>query len=437
MTVVLSIFIMLLILTVLVVVHEWGHYISARIFGVKVNEFSIFMGPKIFSRVGKKTGTVFSIRCLPLGGFCAMEGEETTEDGDSAFCNKPWWQRTIILLSGVFMNIVLAIVIITIVFMIYGYGTREVSRVNEFMPAGLMDINEGDSIIEYNDHSIFNPLDYNLVNYAVNLDDSTMTVKKADGEKEFFKIGRVVNEDEKNAFIVIKKVIDDVEKNVGIYTANWDTDYLEIKIVRDNAESQKYIFAKNADGKYYSSTTSYDSLGNIKTEETMLPYSEKDVKSILSSYSPYKNGFSFSDEKGNLFESLGNAVVYNASLVKSVFNSLKWLVTGRLGMDAMSGPIGLTTVVDDVVSADASIMARIVSLFEMAALISANLAAFNVLPIPGLDGGKLIFIIIELIRRGKKVPPEKEAVVSLIFLALLILFSIFIAGNDIIRIIRS
>ena len=129
--------------------------------------------------------------------------------------------------------------------------------------------------------------------------------------------------------------------------------------------------------------------------------------------------------------------MYNVSLVKSVFNSLKWLVTGRLGMDAMSGPIGLTTVVDDVVTADASIWSRVLSLLNMAALISANLAAFNVLPIPGLDGGKLIFIVIELIRRGKKVPPEKEAVVSLVFLALLILFSIFIAGNDILRIIRS
>jgi len=97
----------------------------------------------------------------------------------------------------------------------------------------------------------------------------------------------------------------------------------------------------------------------------------------------------------------------------------------------------LTTVVEDVVTANMTIGSRVISLFQMAALISANLAAFNVLPIPGLDGGKLIFVILELIRRGKKVPPEKEAVVSLIFLALLILFSIFVAGNDILRIIRS
>lgn len=104
-------------------------------------------------------------------------------------------------------------------------------------------------------------------------------------------------------------------------------------------------------------------------------------------------------------------MTYNVSLVKSVFNSLKWLITGKLGMDAMSGPIGLTTVVGDVVTAKVEIGPRIIALFQMAALISANLAAFNILPIPGLDGGKLVFILIELIRRGKKVPPEKEAVV--------------------------
>ena len=106
-------------------------------------------------------------------------------------------------------------------------------------------------------------------------------------------------------------------------------------------------------------------------------------------------------------------------------------------MESMSGPIGLTTVIDDVVTAEVSVGVRFVSLMEMAALISANLAAFNILPIPGLDGGKLVFILIELIRRGKKIPPEKEAIVSVIFLALLILFSIFVAGNDIIRIFRS
>ena len=116
MSVVGSILTMILIFSVLTVVHEWGHYLAARIFKVRVNEFSIFMGPKIFSRVGKKTGTRFSIRCLPLGGFCALEGEEETKDSPESYCNKPWYQRAVILVAGVFMNFVLAILIVSVIF---------------------------------------------------------------------------------------------------------------------------------------------------------------------------------------------------------------------------------------------------------------------------------------------------------------------------------
>ena len=435
MTIVFSILIMLLILTVLVVVHEWGHYISARIFGVKVNEFSIFMGPKIYSRVGKKTGVTFSIRCLPLGGFCAMEGEETSEDSESAFCNKPWWQRTIILLSGVFMNFILALVIVTVIFMIYGYDTREVSYTNEFMPAAIMNIEKGDRIIEYNGYGVLNPLDYNLVNYAVKEKENTFIIEKANGKEFEYNLVKNIDLNSKEAVIDVYTVNNDSKKEIGKYEANWDNDYLEIKLIKNNEGYTQFKLYKNTDGKYFSEKQIFDSNGDLISREN--PYSEDKIKGILSSYSPDKIGFAFSKENGNIFEAIGNAAVYNVSMVKSVFNSIRWMVTGRLGMDAMSGPIGLTTVVDDVVTAEVSVWTRIISLLDMAALISANLAAFNVLPIPGLDGGKLVFIVVELFRRGKKVPPEKEAIVSLIFLALLILFSIFIAGNDILRIIRS
>lgn len=435
MTIVFSILIMLLILTVLVVVHEWGHYISARIFGVKVNEFAIFMGPKIYSRVGKKTGVVFSIRCLPLGGFCAMEGEETTEDSDSAFCNKPWWQRTIILLSGVFMNFILALIIVTVIFMIYGYDTREVNYTNEFMPASIMNIEPGDKIIEYNGYDVLNPLDYNLVNYAVKENENTFVVKKSDGNEIEYLLSKNINQDSKNANITVYTVNDDNKREIGKYEANWNTDFLEIKLTKNESGYSIYKFNKNTEGIFVSEKLLYDLNGTLISNQN--PFNEDEVKGVLSSFSPDKIGFAFSKEDGNIFEAIGNAAIYNVSMVKSVFNSIRWMITGRLGMDAMSGPIGLTTVVDDVVTAEVSVWTRVISLLDMAALISANLAAFNVLPIPGLDGGKLIFILVELLRRGKKIPPEKEAIVSLIFLALLILFSIFIAGNDILRIIRS
>lgn len=93
-----SVLIMLFMLSILVVVHEFGHFIAARLFKVKVEEFSIFMGPKIFSRVSKKTGTRWSIRALPIGGFCLMEGEEETVQSSTSFDSKPWYARAVICL---------------------------------------------------------------------------------------------------------------------------------------------------------------------------------------------------------------------------------------------------------------------------------------------------------------------------------------------------
>ena len=436
----LSILIMLLILTVLVVVHEWGHYIAARIFGVKVNEFAIFMGPKLFSRKGKKTGTVFSIRCLPLGGFCAMEGEETTESSDGAFCNKPRWQRAIILLAGVFMNILLAILIMTVIFAVNGYTTNSINSVSSYGPMALTELEPGDRLTEYNGYRILNDLDYQLATYVEGQEDTEFTIKKQNGTKQTYKLVRSVDEANKTAEVQVYRLEQKEQTLLGSYKTVWNENGFTADLTRADQSGERYEFVKaseNGTERYTSTKTEYDSQSNvIRTEPSFC--SESEVKTALINFSPYRYGMSFLYvEHANLFKTIGNAVLYNVSLVKSVFNSLKWLITGRLGMDAMSGPIGLTTVVNDLVTAPASVGLRIGALFEMAALISANLAAFNVLPIPGLDGGKMIFVILEFIRRGKKVPPEKEAVVSLIFLALLILFSIFVAGNDILRIIRS
>ena len=108
---------MLIMLSILTIVHEFGHYIVGRLFKVKILEFSVFMGPKIFSRVSKKTGIKYSLRWLPIGGYCAFEGEDSVESKDS-FSAKPWYVRALILVAGAFMNILLAWIFIVIIFMI-------------------------------------------------------------------------------------------------------------------------------------------------------------------------------------------------------------------------------------------------------------------------------------------------------------------------------
>ena len=451
MSVIGSILTMILILSVLTVVHEWGHYIAARIFKVKVNEFSIFMGPKIFSRVGKKTGTRFSIRCIPLGGFCALEGEEETKDSPDSYCSKPWYQRAVILVAGVFMNFVLAILIISIVFSFVGYRTRTVGKVHDrlelgcVMPMALTDLEPGDKVIAYNGMQISTPDDYSLYTMFQETEDVTFTVRKKNGKKVQYVMDRTLErkatpEDQENPG-TIKMVVQVSQKigkqttKLGTYTSFWDNNR-ELTITLEAKEGGviTYYYGTQDEGAglYVTETNEQGVQQSFHAMEATALQSTITKFNTQSQYKLF--GFSFSYEKdGNIFQCIGQSFVYVWTLIKSVFLSLWWLITGQLGMDAMAGPIGITSLVNEVVTANAAVGDKILTLANMAALISANLAVFNLLPVPGLDGGKLLFIAIERIRGGKQISPETEGKISLVFFALLILLAIVIAGNDIVN----
>lgn len=345
-----SILIMLFILSILVVVHEFGHYIAARIFNVRVEEFAIFMGPKIFSKVSKKTGTRWSIRSLPIGGFCALEGEEETVNSSTSFDSKPWYMRAGILLAGPFMNILLAIIIIISIFAFTGYETTVISQLSKGdYPANELGFEVGDRIISYDGKRVYTTVDYELFNSIDKDLTSVIGLKKKDGTVKTYTIERHIT--------------------------------------------------------------------------------EENYKSPI--------GIQFSEEKGNFFQVIGNSVLYMVSLVRSIFYAIFWLITGQIGLDALASPVGMTTIVNDVVSAEkVGLVIKFLALLNMTALISANLGVFNLFIVPGLDGGKLLFIIIELLRGGKKVSPENEAKVSYIGIGLLLLFALIVMGNDILKIFR-
>lgn len=455
----LSILIMLLMLSLLTVVHEFGHFIVARLFKVRVNEFSIFMGPKIYQKKTKKTGMLFSVRWLPIGGYCALEGEEEDKDSTDSFTAKPWYIRAAILVAGVLMNFLLAILIVFIIFLCAGYDSDKVSGVSDYMPMYLTGLSEGDKVVKYNGSSLITPLDYSMYQYVGEPKDVSFTLKKKNGGKETYFFERDINvnatenagEDNPGTIDAYVKVYnelnDDSRVLVGEYKAFWDNNRsvtIELFNVEDGT-SVRYFYGEK-DGVYARYVTETDSKG-VETERTETNLyegltDEEYIRSFVASYNSSalfkKFGFSFTySYRGNFFECLGQAFLYTLSLVKSVLLSLWWLITGKFGLEAVSGPIGMVSIVDDVVNVNAAAGLKVLTLFDMTALISANLAVFNLLPIPGLDGGKLLFIAIELIRGGKKIPAEKEGIVSLIFMALLILFAIFIAGKDVFTIIKG
>jgi len=488
---------MLLMLSLLTVVHEWGHFIVARLFHVKVNEFSIFMGPKIFQRRSKKTGILFSLRALPIGGYCALEGEVEddpeegeqpaenapeqpaagekpaeirTEDGEieptgDSFSSKPWYIRALILVAGVTMNYLLAVLIISIMFGISGYDTRSVSSVSGDMPAALCDLQPGDQVIEYNGMDITTPTDYSLFVYLNEQENTVFTVKKADGTKVQYVFERDIDtqandgadkETNPGTISVKTEVYECSGKkfankvHTGTYEAFWDNNRaLTVTLASEDGSRTQYYYGEKdgVTGLFVTTWTDYAAqgeAGGVTEQRTGLHETLSDeeyVKAYIEEYNTYsmftKYGFSYTyGVKGNVFQVIGHSVMYAHTLVKSVLYSLLYLITGRLGLSALSGPIGMTSMVSQVVGASAGAGMKIMALLEMTALISVNLAVFNLLPLPGLDGGKLLFILIELLRGGKKVPAKVEGVISFIVFALLILLAIVVAGSDIVNLVK-
>lgn len=376
----LFILIAVVILLVMIVIHELGHYVAGKIFKFKINEFSVGFGPKIFSKKNKKTGEMFSLRAVPLGGFCAFEDEsgleseeETGEviDPDSVFpeiqpeqvmppCVDPLkekeeatekprsfteekpWKRIIVLAAGAFFNFVSAIIFSFIFIVAVGYVEPEV-------------------------HTLY--ADENGNNYCAELQVGDV-ITAVNGEK-----------------ISIMKTYDDLVKvkNVG---ATYD-----FTIIRNGQKTtvtvtMKQIKSKAADG----SDLNYVGLG----------------------FSPVNT--SVKCGAGYAFK---YCVPYTCKLSISILASFGGLITGRIPITSMTGPIGTVGYMA------ALGMADLRNFLVLLPLIAANLAIFNILPIPALDGSKIVFTLIEWVR-GKPVNRKVENIIHTVGLLLLFGFVIVI-----------
>lgn len=315
--------------------HEFGHFGMAKLVGIRVNEYSIGMGPLLFRK--QKNETQYSLRALPLGGYVAMEGEEDDSDDPRSFNNAGLSQRAAVIASGAAMNFVLAIVGFMLFTLISGYPTQTVGEVLPGTPAMTSGIEKGDVLLSVNH-------------------------KKVEDWNEFSM--RIAESKE--------------EVTVGYK--------------RDGKEREVNMTPSVKDGRRF--------IG-IKPESERHP-----LRSV-------KEGFTMT----------GKVVV-------TIFDVLGQLFTGDLGVDKLSGPVGVVKVIGD------SAKFGFGSLMFIMAYISANLGVMNLLPIPALDGGKLLFILIEAIT-GRPVNKKIEMTLSFISFALLIGLMIYVTiFGDIARFIN-
>ena len=332
-----------LIFAVLIFVHEFGHFIAAKLSGVRVNEFALGMGPKLIKF--QKGETLYSVRAIPIGGFCAMEGEDEETQDPKAFNSKKPWKRLIILAAGAFMNIILGFILILSVNVgSSSFVAPKISMVEPDSAAELAGIRADDEIIRANG-------------------------KRVHITNDFY------------------WVLNDNENQNGELT-------LELK---NNGEKRTIsVVPDTVDGKF---------LYGIRLKE----------------------------EKNTFLTSLRNSY-YNTFFYSGVIvDSFVDLVRGKLSVSDISGPVGIVSEIGNAVEATKNTgLEGFYSLISLTVLLTINLGVFNLIPLPALDGGRILFVLIEIILR-KPVPRDKEAIVHFVGLALLLLFSAFIAFKDVIK----
>ncbi len=345
---ILTLLVFILILGLIVFVHELGHFLWAKKFGVYIYEFSIGMGPVIYTRKGKD-GINYNVRAFPIGGFVSMAGEVYEDDKEvpkeRCLCNKPVWQRIIVMAAGVMNNFLLAILTLFIMALIWGsYSLRpEIDSVAEGYPMAQAGIVKGDVIVSINNHK---------VNY-------------------------------------------------------WD-------------EAQIVLFYKNESNVYDF---------RIKhTDDTVEDYKVTPKKEVTED-GEERNVFGISiaeKETFGLFNKIKYAFQKFVAIVSSMILTIGGLFTGKISLNAMSGPVGIYNVVGE------SISYGIYSVIYLIAYLSINVGVINILPFPAFDGGRIFFLLIEKIK-GSPVNQKFENTCHTIGFILLMLLIIYITIKDIIK----
>lgn len=338
-----SILIAILLFGFMIFFHELGHFATAKWAGVRVNEFSIGMGPKIISKTFK--GTAYSLRLLPIGGFVAMEGEDEESEDEHSFMHFPVWKRIIITSAGAIMNLILGFAVILAL-----TGTQDLLGTTTVAA-----FSEGSSSAQF-----------------LKVNDKILSVN-----------------DEK---------------------ANCDFD-LVYSLIRDTDGIVKMEVLR--DGK------------NVLLPEVKFNMQDLNgTKAIILDFSIYGKDPTF-------FGRIGYAFDWTWSLVKLVWYSIGDIISGDFGISQLSGPIGVTESISTAVSST-----NYKNILLILAVVTVNLGMFNLLPLPALDGGRILFMMIELVR-GKPINQKIESIIHAVGMALLFILMIIVAYNDIIRLVSG
>ena len=413
----------ILILGITVFVHELGHFMFAKKFGVHVYEFSIGMGPKLFKFKRKNDETDYCIRLLPIGGFVQMAGEEIEVDEDipedKRLQSKPAFQRFLIMIAGVTMNFVLAIIILFIIGL-----THTISMDNVYIDeSAIPGLEDGTKIVAVDGHFVNNYDKLALELTCVGDKDFTITVKNKIGKKNIsispVAVGKsnlvygidygfnVVYEDDN--FVVKDSKIENLKDGSILTTINGEkiNDYTSLlHLLKDSEDNPVLGYTYNDEANEIELTTTE------LTKDELTGYN----------YGFYLKG---KPRKGFL-AALKYAFVKFFSTIEQMIFTVYYLIIGRLSAKLLSGPVGIYNVV--------SVYSKtgLTSIMNLLALICINVGFINILPLPAFDGGHVLFIVIEKIK-GSRVNPKVENIIHTIGFILLLILMVLVTYNDIVK----
>lgn len=336
----------ILLFSAIIIVHELGHFLLAKANKIRVDEFSLGLGPTLF---GRQFGeTKFSLKLLPFGGACMMGEDDVDDVSEGSFNSKSVWARMSVIVAGPVFNLILGWILCVIMVAWIGYAAPVVTGVDEGYAAAEQGMEAGAVITEVDGKRI-------------HLWDEISLKNLTNVKGEAYEITYVQNGEEKTAVLEPRKLEGDAYPRMGIQGPSERT--------------RVGIFGALSYGAY---TVKY--------------------------------------------------------WVDYTFQCLKMLVTGQVGIKDLSGPVGIVNVVDSAYrsSVEYGIANVILNLMNISILVTANLGIMNLLPIPALDGGRLVFLILEAVR-GKRIPPEKEGMVHFAGFALLMVLMVVVMYNDIMR----
>ncbi len=427
-----GIIIAILILGFLIASHEFGHLLMAKLFKIGVPEYSLGMGPKL---VGRKIGdTVYNLRLIPLGGFCALEGEDDVSDSPTAFGNKPVLQRILVVVGGPLFNILTAVLLSFVLIFGAGANTPVVYQTDSEIASGLQ---EGDVILSINDYGITTGRDIATYQLSHGLSDE-ITV-------EFYRDGQVLTETYETSYettrIGIQYQISEYPAEVAVVTDNpaYEAGMRSGDIVtaingveiQSGQAMKDYFDAQDAAGVSNDAPVLFTLDRNGETIEVSVTPQLVNVTSLGFSAS------SFRDKTLGFGQKLYYAIQEVVSWEKYTIATVGQLVTGNMGISDLAGPVGIMALVSDTVETSAErydIGVTILNIVNLVILLAVNIGVMNLLPIPALDGGRLVFLLIEAVRR-KRVDPKAEAMVHAVGLGLLLLLMGFVMVQDGLRLL--